>query len=53
MLKTKYMIFSMAHKVKNCPKIDVKIHDLSISRCDKKRLFGSNSGRGTEMEQTH
>ena len=40
-LKTKYMMISMAHKVKNCPQIDVKIHDLS------------NSVRGTKMEQTH
>ena len=39
-LKTKYMIFSTAHKVKNCPKIDVKIHYLSISRCDKKDYLG-------------
>ena len=39
-LKTNYMIFSMAHKVKNCPKIDVKIHDLSISRCNKTDYLG-------------
>ena len=35
-IKTKYMIFATAHKIKNCPKIDVKMNDLSISRCDKK-----------------
>ena len=40
MLKTKYMIFSTAHKVKNCPKIDVKIHDLSIGHCNKKDYLG-------------
>ena len=38
-LKTKYMIFSTAHKVKNCPKVDFKIHDLSISRRNKKIIW--------------
>ena len=45
------MIFATTHKMKNCPKIDVKINDLSIGRCDKKDyLAWSNSGPGTEME---
>ena len=35
-IKTKYMIFATTHKIKNCPKIDVKINDLSIIRCEKK-----------------
>ena len=39
-VKTKYVIFATAHKVINCPKIDGKIHDLSISRCDKKDYLG-------------
>ena len=39
-IKTNYMIFATTHKIKNCPKIDVKINDLSISRCDKKDYLG-------------
>ena len=38
-IKRKYMIFATTHKIKNFPKIDVEINDLSISLCNRKNYL--------------